>query len=435
MDEIDALIGQPPGASDNHTEMDPLVQIDSYVEMEAAVVRKLAQDLRLGTRRICFYAGGAFDWQPLHRFTHLADVFVYVDPRSREDAFRSAMQRLIAGQTMVGDALVTDRAPTFDNNYCFLTQDSGEFSTGELSEMRNEPWTAMQNLQARQGWGAAKLLKRRVGGVERDIWLIYIAGSPLVAYQRLFLKTGVALAPNLLVIGSAEYHAEVPPEDNQALQSEWENTFSWDGQLGQLLRANKAPLPSLLCASDALAWPVNPPRYAIRSWAGGTHGYVSTTGSYAWLDPIPNPNPAQRHITLTRKPLTPQTARSSGAVVVSCMRYDFFGPERWPQNTLIIREQVEEPPPPAEPPFIPPPNRISVALARKPLLAVLQQIEVICAERGITSVAIGGLWGMEDEADDLAWWRQQVGQIKKLTLHFECYGHLYDYGNAADVID
>jgi hypothetical protein len=404
--------------------------INEFTAADTKETMQLARDLKAGNRKVFFYAASSFDWQPLHRFTHLCDTFVYVDPRVTEAAFDTAKQQLVNGQTKVGAALLTDRAPSLipaTANYTILTD-----AVGELSEMRDEPWTDIQNLHTRQGWGAVLKLKRRVGGVDQVVWLVYIAGTPLVAYQRLFIENG--LVPEFLAIGDAPRREGAPPGYNARIQREWERTFSWDGEFGQLLRDNNAQLPSLLSASDALAWPANPPRYLVRGWARGFYDFVVTTGKYVWHDPIPAANPAQRHITVTRKRLTPQAATASGAVVLSDLGYENFRPARWPQNALIIREQLEEPQPPAEPPFIPPPNVLFHDLAGKPLLQVLHEVEQMCAERGITSVAIQGLWGFEDEADDLAWWRQQSGQIKKLVLHFDCYGHFFDYAKAADVI-
>jgi len=409
---------------------DPKFVISHYKAADEEETLQLAHDLQAGKRKVFFYSPCAFDWEPLHRFTHLCDTFVYVDPRAISDDLKAAIQQLVGGLTKAGDALVTDQQPNLmpsGAKYTALTN-----ITGELSEMRDEPWTDIPKLHKRQGWGEVFKLKRRVGGVDRIVWLIYIAGNPLAAYRQLFVENGVT--PQFLVISNPTHVEGAPQDYNERIHSVWLRAFGWDGEFGQLLRDGNAPLPTLISAADDLAWPTNPYRYIVRGWMGQQDEIIYTTGAFGWQHPAKAVSAGQRHITVTRKRITPHSARSTGVVVLSVNTFIRYERDRWPQNVLIIRDDPAAPAP-DEPPFIPLPNEIHMNFDGMPLLQALREVEQLCAERGITSVAIERLRGFEDEADDLTMWRQQSGQIKKLILHLDCPGHFIDFAGAADAVD
>ncbi len=406
--------------------------VGRHADKAAMPALQLARGLKAGKRKVFFYAICDFDWQPLHRFTHLCDTFVYVDPRAEEINFNNSLRRTNAdaGLAIYCEPSITPKAVN-DTRFTRLT---GVFR--ELSELHDEPWSDIRNLDNQQGWGKVIKFKRKVGGVDRIKWLIYIKGSPLTAYRKLFIDNGSA--PEILAIGKAPYHNNAAPGINEDAFDGWQKTFSWDGELGQMLRAGNAPLPKMIAAEEILAWPVNPYRYRIREWGVNQYGWISPTGGYGWPYAATATEPGRRHIAITRKYLTPQDARAYGAVVVSFETYCRYAMERWPENTLIIHNPPMLPPEPEpeEPPFIPPPNEAHLNLAGMSLLQSLRAVEAICAERGITSVAFDYLPGFEDEADALVWWRRQKkGQIKKLALYVECAGHYLDFAGAADVLD
>ena len=60
---------------------------DTYADPDEKAVTQLGEGLKAGRRRVFFYAASGFDWQPLHRFSHLCDCFVYVEPRAKEPLF------------------------------------------------------------------------------------------------------------------------------------------------------------------------------------------------------------------------------------------------------------------------------------------------------------------------------------------------------------
>lgn len=66
---------------------------------------RFAQELVAGRRRV-FFSAGDLDLQALHRFSHIVDTFVFVDPRRTEAELEDARQRLVNRQTRAGDGLL-----------------------------------------------------------------------------------------------------------------------------------------------------------------------------------------------------------------------------------------------------------------------------------------------------------------------------------------
>ena len=288
-------------------------------------------------------------------------------------------------------------------------------------------------------------LQRNLGGQSKIIWLLYLVGCPLNLYKKLFVEKKIA--PELLIIGGhyqhklenvPEHAALLVAEANEQLLTGWRQTFSWDGQFGQLIRAHGGPMPSLAAMASELGWPVNPARYNLPVGLDGLDALdmpyfmftgISTLGHYRWPIVQPAHKPGQRHVTLTRKRITPQSARSVEAIVVGPDTLRKFQGDRWPDKLLTILD-APIPPEPA-----PEPGDDHLDLRNKPLRASLQAIEDICAAQGKTSVAVHLLPGFEDEIDDLLVWRQEAGQIKRIIFHVACNGHYFDYARVADVLD
>jgi hypothetical protein len=393
-------------------------------------VTQLGDELKAGKRRVFFYAASGFDWQPLHRFSHLCDCFVYVDPRAKEPVwgctaveFEIERRKLEHGQTRAGENLRGIQLLALDEAYRVLTE-----VVGPLAEMRNESWARIPDLQDRPAWGAVQKLRRRVGGQAKDIWLVYIAGSPLVAYRRLFIETGTA--PECLAIPMPEFpEALQNPHGHPPFQQQWVEFAGRDWELGQLLRDNNAPLPRLLVADDIMDWHAHSIHYSISKWRSAWKTNVHKMNNTPWPVLAPATGAGGRRVVLTRKPINPHHARAVGAIVVTSEKYHGC---RWPVGVLVLISA-----PPMYPEYAIPdgPGVVNINIVDFPLLRALADVERVCAEHDITTVAIQGLPGFEDEAADLSWWRQQDGQIKELILHVGCDGHYIDFAPAADVID
>jgi hypothetical protein len=394
--------------------------------------RRFAEELVAGRRRV-FFGAGDFDLQAVHRFSHRADTFIFVDARRTEAEHEDVRHRLVNQQTKAGDGLVAvTKGLHAEAAYRVVAE-----VTGELSVMQNEPWTMIPDIQDRRPYGSVHRLERRVGGTSRDIWLVLLSGGVIPAYQRLFIDTGSApevlsiCLPRLDHAALAEGAMEAvmnPPHGVPVIEQQWGNLVGWDSDLGQLLRAHNAPLPNYLVAEDVMGWPTHALWYSIARWRSRWITPVFTMRKERWPDFAPVP-PGRRRVVVTRRPINPLAARAVGAIVVGHNTYRQY---RWPDGVLVIL---------AGPPIFPDqavadcPGVLNRQIAGMPLLRALAEIERVCAGRGISSVAVQGPLGFEDEAADLAMWRQREGQIRELTLHADCDGHLLDFGRVADAVE
>lgn len=388
---------------------------------------RLAEELVAGRRRV-FFSAGDLDLQALHRLSHIADTFIFADPRKTPPEFEETRQRLVNRETRAGDGLVAlTKGLHPEAAYRAVTE-----VTGELAVMRNEAWAMVPDLGNRPAWGAVQRLKRRVGGTSRDLWLVFVAGSPVIAYERLFLRN--TTAPECLALSLPRLDLADPAEAlmqialNPPVEQQWSALVGWDGELGQLIRANGAPLPKLMVVDEPMGWPTHAIWYRAARWRSRWITPVFTLRNEPWPNLASAPA-GRRRVLVTRRPINPLTAKSVGAVVVN---YDKFRQYCWPEGLLVIIAG-----PPIFPDQVVPdgPGVVNLNIAEAPLLRGLAEIEHVCAERGISSVAVEGLLGYEDEAEDLALWRQQAGQVGELIVHVDCDGHLLDFGRVADEVD
>ena len=396
---------------------------------------ELIRQIKKGQRRIYFYAVSGYDWQPLYRLTHLFDVFIYVDSRSTLEQFNAAWQQVANAQTPAGRGL---RIPNTDEeaelaNKVF--QAPSYNWPGELGITVSGPtcgeWAVAEEPRfVSQQLHRAFRLKRRVGGRDRDVWFMFLRGNPLTAYRDIFIHHRIV--PEGLAIGAPMHRPEAPAEFNQRVLQSWIKFGSWDGEFGGLLRAANAQMPRYLIADASLGWPVNPRRNIYGENNGVNVTEICTTGPYLCPPVTPAAAPGRRHVTLTRKPLTPQAAEGVDLVVLSEHTFASFNRKRWPAGTAYM---MSAPPHAAHPDG--PPAFLGIDhldLLDKPLAKSLRQIELICVARNYKSVVIEGLMGFEDEAAELAHWRQKRGKIKRLVIHLGFQGHYLDYAEAADVL-
>lgn len=105
----------------------PSPKPDDHADADESAIAQLGLGLKSGKRRVFFYAASGFDWQPLHRFSHLCDCFVYVDPRAKKPVWgRTAVEfeiergKLELGQTRAGENLRGIQLLAFDEAYRVL---------------------------------------------------------------------------------------------------------------------------------------------------------------------------------------------------------------------------------------------------------------------------------------------------------------------------
>jgi len=383
----------------------------------ADLTLKLA-DLKAGRAKAFVYLNSAFDWEPLFRFTHLCSIFIYVDPRFSRAQFNDAFKLIGDGQTKVGAGLVSPRVGDPDH---------AETITRDIL-----PAAVQENLDGTETvkpWVTAKALDRKIGQQVRRLWLIFIGGSPLAAYQRLFADR--QLAPRCLCLREYAY-IDTPEEAESTIQerrAEWTKAVLWDGPLGQMIRDSHAPLPEYLVGDGhELDWPHTDIRQLVADWQRDFGTTIRQLPGARWPDFRPADEQGVRRVILTLRPLNPHTAKDVDAIVVTPAFYLRY---QWPDHLTVILKR----PPQGAYEILPDHARIVVCdIAGKPLAEGLRQIDQVARERNLSHVAVNRL-GFEDEGIYLGEWRQADGVVKELTIHAIDDGTFLDLAPHADCQD
>ena len=394
---------------------------DSAERDEADLATQLA-DLKTGQAKAFVYLNAGFDWEPLFRFSHLCKLFIYVDPRFTEDRFDDAFKLIREGQTKVGAGLKSLQMgnPQYNNA---LARD---IPLAEAQENLAWVWAGTKPVEP---WVTAKLLGRNIGQVKRKLWLIYIGGSPLAAYQRLFVERKIA--PRCLCLRE---HMDVDtPGEAMATFAErsaaWMLAARWRGPLGQMIHRRRAPLPEFLVGDgDQFDWPHSDIRQSVTQWPVDFGATVRQQPGARWPDLQPANGQGVRRVVVTLTPLNPRTSRRVDAIVVSP---SFYRRYQWPEHLTVILER----PPRGAYEAVPDNARFLVReIAGKPLAEGLQIVEQVAAERNLSRVAMQR-FGFEDEGEYLREWRQTDGAIKELTVHAIDDGTFLDFAPYADECD
>jgi len=379
-------------------------------------------DLKSGRATAFVYLHSAFDWEPLFRFSHLCSLFIFVDPRFSREQFNDAFNLIREGQTKVGAGLAG--LPSCDPDYTATL--ARDILPAAVQENLDWLWAGTETVNP---WVTAKALDRKIGQQVRRLWLIYIGGSPLVAYQRLFADR--QLAPRCLCL--REYADMDTPDAAEATiqerSAEWTKAVLWDGPLGQMIRDQRAPLPEYLVGDGhEFDWPHTDIRQLVADWQRDFGTTVRQVSGARWPDFQPADEQGARRVVVTLKPLNPQTAKDVDAIVVSPA---FFLRYQWPEHLTVILKR----PPQGAYEILPDNARIVVCdLAGKPLAEGLRQIDQVARERSLWRVAVNRL-GFEDEGIYLSEWRQTDGAIKELTIHAIDDGTFLDMAPYVDCQD
>ncbi|HOW77751.1 MAG TPA: hypothetical protein PK959_17855, partial [Candidatus Competibacteraceae bacterium] len=278
----------------------------------------------------------------------------------------------------------------------------------------------------RRWQGRLVRLQRNVGEPRRTIWLMFICGSPLHVYKRLFVDRGIA--PKAIFL--TEPHEFAPGEvAADAQQQAWQAFAGYGGQLSQLIEQNGAQLPKFLI-SDALAtnWPHQFRWQDVKNLGGPVLVRVESLPKASWPGIQTAADPGARRVIVTRKPLNPHAARNVDAVVITQHQFEQY---QWPEHvTAIVGSTPEE----HGPAVAEGPKTVVCPIAGMPFMEATRRIEQICEQRGLRRVA-AQFFGFEDEAPALGAWRQQAGPIKELIFHVDDDGTFADFGSVADQID
>lgn len=394
-------------------------------EVDAELVRQL-EGVKAGRVPAFFYPNAGFDWEPIFRLSHLADVFVFADGRATESRFDQAFDVIRKKKTKVGEGLQTGQVG--DPLYSEIL----ERELLPVAVQEHLPWVR-EDAQPVAPWVAAKALVRYVGHLRRRVWLVFIGGSPLAAYRALFAERRIA--PRCLCLRQL-LEFDTPPEAMAAYgqrNTAWMNAAHWGSPFSEIVQEAGALPEFLVGERDLFRWPHRVLRQPLERWPevpnaqpGHVRGIWVLPGA-RWPELRPKPVDASRRMTVTRRPIDPELARRFDAVVISpflCQRYT------WPEQTRIVL--TEEPDPDLH---LPPNPAVLVCDIRgKPLAEGLRLLEQVAAEHSLRRFAVES-FGFEDEAEFLVEWRQSPGAIREVSFHVDSDGLFLDFAPQASATD
>ena len=407
--------------------------VDEFVvginEADKQRVVEFGQRLKAGAIKGLYFCTAAIDLSLLHRFTHMADVFVFCDPTKSKAEIALEFEKLTQGQTAVTDRLTPP--PDLINinvNAAF------EVMTDKVINLAHRCTVAFAHVAdavvQEQPWGRLMRLHRLVGNDKREIWVVFVSGCPVRAYKAIFKESrGAPVFLDLRFPSGARPAVGIAqPLVGEDFAENWRTQLGFGGALGGFIMQHRMPLPSLVADDIYLGWPHLPPLYHIPGRNELFRRTYYGTKAWAWPELRPDSEAAHRRVTVTRAPLDPLSAKKVDAVVIGIEKFDNYV---WPDGVCAILngDAVD-----ADAGIVNGPRGAIIDVRGLPLLVALERLEELCRQRGFKRVAIDGLPGFEDEAEDLRLWRHQSGQIQEVTFHFDCDGHLIDYASAADFI-
>jgi hypothetical protein len=375
-----------PNEADTLDGIDPHRYVDEAGEEVAkqAALNKLVESLR--RRRIFFYPACGFDWNPLQRFTHLCDDFVYCDYRMTADDFSNRKESIRNG-VFTGVGLEV-------GDICNLhTEAVMDLATPDAEQADDFP-------NVGGAWGKIINLTRHIGNVQRKIRLLYFRAEGATLYRNLFNKRFIA--PRMVCF-------------KQCLDGfggeNWSTFLRWDGPLGRPVWDNRGRPQFVVSAYD-------PPHYdwpwsrvwQHHNWDSGYN--ITHLKSYVLLHELP------------ASAGTPE--RCNGVIAHDVKTMHPIG-----ERTIIRLKR-----PPHSAANLPDGARI-VPLRREGRVQTLdtglRELRETWVRDGTQDVHSIGCH-FEDEAPTLYAWKWSGSQPKTLTIHCETEGDLACYGPAADEV-
>lgn len=343
------------------------------------VTKRLLQ--QIGSSRVFFYPACSMDWQPLHRFTHLCDTFVYCDYNAQDTEFGDFKKIIYDG---------------VDHGVGLEVGEVSNLHTDTVNELAKPDEQPKDFLNIDGAWGKAIELTRHIGDHKRKILLLYFRAEGVTLYRNLFNKRFIA--PRMICLKFCEHGFG---------GQNWTTFKKWNGPLGRAVWENRER-PEFIVSEYTppdYDWPWNRVWQQHRNWR--------TTVDW----------------TLTSFVLPTALPAPGGAIP----RFDVNMPDR----TII---KIKPPPyvrtnvPNAEP---------MMSLQREQevqtLEMALRNLRGNCAQPQIKIDHVHSLGcHFEDEAPALSAWKwRATGKTtapKTLTIHCETEGDLVSYGPAADEI-
>lgn len=149
--------------------------------------------MKLPSRRILanafFYPGCGTDLQPLVRFSHLTDYFIYVDYLWGESIVASALRDALENPIWHGMlSLEDERSRTGWNT----SQDEGRFLDDLAARISLQEFEDYRGNRGFDPWVREFTFHRTFGEIERPLKLLYIGDEAFRTYYGLFAKSGNA---------------------------------------------------------------------------------------------------------------------------------------------------------------------------------------------------------------------------------------------------
>lgn len=352
--------------------------------------------------RVFFYPGSSADWEPLHRFTHECDTFIFCDWETNPDA--------VDGNFGVPGLETQLIAPLDEETVSYLA---------DATRIHPRIWRIVKqgNPPSVEPWGKYALLVRSVGNIQRKLHYFYLGIEGVTVFFNLF--TPVRAAPHTICLkGIGDFAGN------------WTNFHDWDRPLGQLVRMCHIK-PTYLTAEGGPheSWPYPKLWQRFPDWERSPATYVRKEHEAPIIQAQPGETDAARRVIVKRGRLTPELVQDCEAIVLPI---SFYGEHmnQWPIHAKILLLA-----PPDQEGQLPghAANIHFIGRRHAPLSDILGSITVRCAELGIRRVSSIGI-GYEDEGPELDRWRQQPGSPLELTIYCEHEGDVVSFGPYADMI-
>lgn len=349
--------------------------------------------------RVFFYPGSSYDLEPLHRFTHQCDTFIFCDWHMQAGAVTDGLQ---------SHGLTTEFVIDLDaETVRYLADDS---------RIQGRIWTIVK----REGgppvkpWGKYARLVRSVGNITRTIHFFYLGIEGVTTFFNLF--TPVRTAPKIICLKGVS-----------GFSGNWTGFHNWDGPLGQLVRSCDRRPAHLVAEDGPHNWPYPRLWQSFADWDRSPAACVAE-------DYRPEPVLARRlsgtrRVIVKRGALTPEAVAGCDAIVMPISLYKKHQ-RQWPKRARIILLTPSD----QEGQLHARGKRVVfLRSTRARLWHLLDSLDKTCKKhriRRVSSVFIG----YEDEGPELQKWREQTGSPLELTIYCEEDGDVVSFGPYADEI-
>ncbi len=369
----------------------------------AQEAQRLWQDLpALG---VVFSPVAEWDMAPLQRLSHLASVYILCDWRYDPNMFDHMVGRLVAEDRTYSGLGACSR----DGAKPIITVPTEQVQAisgrSEDFGLFNEPaW-----LPGKQPWCRIVRLTRRVGRVQRPVWLVYIVGNCAEIYQRLFIDRGAA--PKVLWL---QCPLGVDPD-------RWAEFVSPSGEFGCVFCKARRQPGYVAAQRRQPGWQRRVVYQHLLAWNPAWDMTLYVLPDAPLERSVGVRRSGGRKVVVDRTPIHPAKISYDELVILTLEEYRRH---RWPEEQVVLNTHGLA----GEQEGRGRKRRLEALLLRgKPMDKALQMLEDYCGERGYRRVALTRC-GYEDEGPVLGEWQAGAGRVEQVTFHSEADGDLLSVG-------